>query len=68
VISRDEKTAMVRAILALARAIISVRTVVVSMNTQNDDDFYKNFAQSSTEIDTLIEQIDLLVEALHKDG
>jgi hypothetical protein len=68
VTSQDEKAAMVRAILALARAIIGVRTMVMNMKSQNDDDFYKSFAQSSTELNTLTEQIDLLVKALLKDG
>jgi hypothetical protein len=68
VTSRDEKAAIIRALMALARTIIGIRLMIVGMKTQNDSDFDKGSDQTFTALDALTQQIDLLVEALTKDG
>jgi hypothetical protein len=68
VTSEYEKVAIVRAIVALGQAIIGLRLMVMGMKTQNDNDFDKAYVQCSTALDTLLQQIDLLMEALNKDG
>ena len=68
VTSRDEKTAIILALLGLTQAVMSVRQMVLEAKNQNDTLLSENFNQSLDEISKVHDQIDRLIKTLNQDA
>jgi hypothetical protein len=66
--SREERTALIRAILSLTQAVLSVRSMVFDAKNQNDHLFYENFDRSADAINEVLAQLDKLIETLSQDA
>jgi hypothetical protein len=68
VISRDEKEAIIQAILELTGAVISVRSMIFSLRAQDNNSLFQNFDASHDAIQKVHNHVRLLIEALEKDA
>jgi hypothetical protein len=68
VTSRDEKLAILEAMLALGTAILGVRGMVLAAKRQDERGFVQGFEDSSNALDSLFQRADELIQAVRKDG
>ena len=60
--SREEKAAILQAILSLSQAVINVREMIFGLKEQKEDLLYDSFDKSADAIKKVHEQLERLIE------
>jgi hypothetical protein len=64
VISRDEKEAIIQAMLELTGAVINIRSMILSLKDQDNNSLWESFHASQEAIVKVHNHVRLLIQAL----